>query len=77
MKEEDVPAWAKKRREICNTCPLNSKHTKKKDINLRWMKWWFLNTFQNFCNVCGCQIKPKTLAETEECPKDKWKEIKI
>lgn len=74
-KDKDVPEWVKERRQICESCPLNSKHTKLKEKDFRWWKWWILNLFKNFCTDCTCSIFPKSMGEMESCPKGKWKSI--
>ena len=65
--------WYKERLTICNSCPLNSKNTDRK--NLKYWTLRILNLGEYFCTKCGCEIKAKCSEEMEECPKGKWKQI--
>lgn len=53
-----IEDWLQERRDICETCPLNSKNLK--DNNL-------LDRLKPRCIGCGCPIDEKTSQKTEMC----------
>lgn len=67
--------WYYERLEICRTCPLNSKNSDPKEKTIRYKILRLLNLNEDFCTVCGCELKAKASEEMEECPEGKWKQI--
>jgi hypothetical protein len=68
--------WYNDRINACNSCPLNSINTNKKNL---WYRFWDLLNFKKpFCTVCGCEIKAKASEKLEECSDEnnkKWEAI--
>lgn len=63
---EDIPQKElDHRRESCNACPYNSKNTErsKKGLFSKFRE----GTLGDFCSICGCNIKEKTMSPNEEC----------
>lgn len=80
-KDED---YVKERREICRTCPLNTKNQEKVNLKIKLIKFISdLYTFVTFnkktdlgsCGheTCGCDIFYKSIEIDEKCPEKKWK----
>lgn len=74
------PEILKKRREICDSCPLNSLNKEKAKLFEEIRKTVIKKPF---CTACGCQIEQKTASITEVCGavylglKPKWNRIKV
>lgn len=55
---------SEERLSICKQCPFNSKN-KKGIIN---------KLLPQYCTICKCMLKVKSICEFCQCPKHKWKE---
>lgn len=60
--------------EVCKDCPLNSKNIKGK-FSIKYKILKFLNLGEDFCTLCGCEIRAKASEEIETCPENKWKKL--
>ena len=70
MKNEE---WYIKRLKTCEGCIFNSKN--KKDKTFKEKVLYFLNFFNPFCTLCGCEIKAKASEIREKCEINKWENI--
>ena len=71
-----------RKREICRTCPFNSKNSSKKTLKIsliqKLSKLYSILTNRaeeddlGECDLCGCSLFYKTLNEYEECPDERW-----
>lgn len=81
-KEKIKDSWYHERLKICNECPFNSKNTKE-NKSFKYKFWNILNLKENFCTICGCEIKAKASESMEECSmgeigkEPKWKQKSI
>lgn len=80
---EDIPEKElEKRREACRNCPYNIKNTPEEKRTLL-EKVRDGVKLGDFCTICGCQIKEKTMSPTEGCAleergrKPLWNRIKV
>lgn len=63
-----VEEVAKKRAEICSSCP-SAKH----GLHAALLKDGTLKDIVGkYCGECGCPLSTKVRSETSKCPKGKW-----
>ena len=85
---EELPInedWYKKRLEICDTCPLNSKNISKESLSItdRALIKSGICDNGNHCTACKCCIERKASVKIEECglakigQKPKWNAIEV
>jgi hypothetical protein len=80
FRKDDQPNWYYKRLEICHSCKHNSKN-----VNLNFFQkiMSYLNSLEDFCTICSCQLKAKASEAQEDCglvglgKESKWKSINI
>lgn len=78
----DEESWVKERRNICKTCPFNTRNIEKITLKVKLLK--ILSDFYTrvvgkksidlgVCSICSCDLYYKTQEEDKrECPKNKW-----
>ncbi len=87
FKKPNKESFVEKRREICRTCPLNTKNLEKLSFKIKVVKF-FSDLYSSItgnkkeddlgsCSVCGCSIFYKTQEKLESCAAKpaKWRKI--
>ncbi len=57
--------WYKKRLQICNICPVNSKN--REELTLKETAMVVANLGADTCLACGCGLSAKASVRSEQC----------
>lgn len=89
QKKPNAGSFVEKRREICKTCPLNTKNLEKVSLKISIIKLFsdlysYLTGNKKVdvlgsCSVCGCSIFYMTQQKEESCSTTpmKWKKVPL